>query len=48
MPNDLSDTDRAGWEARIKVEFEKVAVSVLGDRGRVLTETMARQQKRSR
>jgi hypothetical protein len=48
MPTDLSDADRAVWEARIQVEFEKVAVSVLGDRGRVLTETMARQQKRSR
>ena len=48
MPKNLSDTDRAGWEARIKVEFEKVAVSVLGDRGRVLTETMARQQSSSR
>lgn len=48
MPESPSDADRAVWEGRLREEFEKVAVEVLGERGRVLTETLARQQKAPR
>jgi hypothetical protein len=46
-PERQNEAERTAWETQIKAEFEKVAVSVLGDRGRAITQEMIRQENRS-
>lgn len=46
-PDRQNEAERTAWESQLKAEFEKVAVSVLGDRGRAITQEMIRQETRS-
>lgn len=46
-PDRQNEAERTAWETQLKAEFEKIAVSVLGDRGRAITQEMIRQENQS-